>query len=338
VLRFIDGFDHYDTPRLTDKWNNATGAAILSGAGRVAPGNAVRVNDINSGLLLKTLDAQATWIVGFAFNPSGLPAISLPIVRVLDAGNQQVELRINPDGTLAVTSNGAALTNGQSTVALRVGAWCFIEFMVTISTSILASSCEVKLNNAVIITVAAGQSTQATANPTANAIDFHGSTPTSLIDDVYICDGNGGTYTTFIGDSRVILQIPAGAGDSTQWSLFGNTNNWKAVSNVPPLDDAQYVYSNTPTQLDLYVLSTFPLASATIKAIQTVVYERKDDTANHLVEAAIKTGGTVYTGTPVELGISYLFNTEIHELNPHSGIAWTVADLNALQTGIELNT
>jgi hypothetical protein len=335
MLRFIDGADHYDTAKLTTKWNNAVGVTVLAAAGRFG-GNAIRINDVGAGgLLLKTINAQPTWIVGFALYTGTFPTTNTIILKVLDAGAVQVDLRLYSDGTLAVTRNGAALSGGQSTFALSTNTWHYVEFKVTIANAIGASTCQVKVDNAQVLDVAAGQDTQDTANSTANSISFHGSVPNATFDDIYICDAAGGVCTDFIGDSRIVTLLPNAAGDLTQWTVVNAGNNWSAQANNPSLNDGQYVYSATPGQVDLYNLQD-PSLTGPIKGIQASVYSRKDDSGIRQIATDIKTGGVEFVGTTRNLTTSYVYYSSIYELNPDTVLAWTPANLIALQAGIKL--
>jgi len=295
MLRFLDGFSHYATADITKKWNN--------------------------------------WIVGFAILPTAFPLLNTPIFQLLDQGNNQVELRVYSDGTLALTRNGAPLAGGQSSFSLRIGAWYYIEVNVTISMAISVNQAQVNVNGVNVINVTTGQQTQQTPNATANSIQLAGTAPNTTFDDVYMCDGTGSLNNTFRGDSRVVQVLPSGAGDATEFSVAGAVNNWAAVDEIPPDNDATYVYSQTPSQQDLYTLPTFPLASATIFGIQTVLDCRLDNTGARTVAASIKTGGTVYNGASFTPGSTYQFATEIREVDPFTSAAWTSAELTALQVG-----
>ena len=338
-LRFIDGADHYATADITRKWN-AVGpsgtCAVQVGLGRFGTGNALRIDPLSCSVS-KTLDNQATWIVGFAMQTPGLPSGSAVLVQFIDSVNGvQCDLRVNGDGTLSVTRNGAALTGGQSTAAIRVGAWNYIEVKVTIGSSVAANTVQVQLNNAVVLTVTAGQSTQATANASANTILLAGAYVGCLFDDIYIADGNGAANNTFLGDSRVVALSPNGAGASTTFSVTGAGSNWQAVSDSPPDNDTSYVSSNTPGQIDLYTVSTLSVAG-TIRGVQTVIDARKDDAGGHGLAAEVRIGGTNYAGATVQLGTTYVMNCEIRETNPFTGVAWTQADINTpLQVGLNL--
>ncbi len=334
ALRFIDGVDHYSDNEIAAKYNQVSGATVIDNGGRFQ-GGAVRLNDVSTGKLLKTLDAKGNWIVGFAFMASGLPVTNTVIAKVLDNGAVQVDLRLNSDGTLSLTRNGAPLSGGTTVLAILVGTWHFIEFKAAIKDSILAGEAQIKIDNALAADVAAGQDTQDTANSTANAISLHGSVPTSLFDDIYICDGSGGVCTDFLGDHKVVTILPNAAGDLTDFTVFNAGNNWSAQANNPSLGDGQYVASSTPGHTDLYNLQD-PTLVGPIAAVQTSFYGRKDDAGAREAATEIKTGGLQFTGASTPLTASYLFHSTIYELNPDTAGAWVPADITALQAGLKL--
>lgn len=338
-LRFIDGADHYATADITRKWN-AVGpsgtCAVQVGLGRFGGGNALRIDPLSCSVT-KTLDNQGTWIVGFAMQTPGLPTGSAVLVQFIDSVNGvQCDLRVNSDGTLSVTRNGAPLTGGQSTASIRVGSWNYIEVKVSISTSIAANAVQVQLNSAVVLTVAAGQSTQLSANASANTIVLAGAFVGCLFDDIYIADGNGAVNNTFLNDSRVVALLPNGAGALTAFSVTGAPTNWQATSDNPPDNDTSYVSSNTPGNIDLYTVPNLSVAG-TIRGVQTVIDARKDDAGSHGLAAEVRIGGTNYNGATVQLGSTYVMQTEIRETNPFTGVAWTQSDINTpLQIGLNL--
>ena len=155
MLRFTDSFDHYST--LLEKWTTTGGGvSIQAGQGRRG-GQSFRVN---SGQATKTIDAQPTWIVGFALRFSTNNSSINTLVRLLDGATTQVDLRINADSTLSVVRAGAAVTGGTSVIALSPNTYYYIELKVTISSSIAAGSWKVRVNGVDAITVATGQSSR----------------------------------------------------------------------------------------------------------------------------------------------------------------------------------
>jgi len=333
MLRFIDGFSHYTTPFINQKYNNSNLAAIVPGAGRLS-GSAMQIADaaVSGGFIRKTLDNQAKWIVGFAIRPSGFPSVNTPIVKFCDAGNVQVDVRVNSDGTLSMTRNGTPLAGGNSTFALMVGGWYFIEVETIFNSSIGANTCQVFVNGVSVINITAGQDTQATSNTTANSIVIAGTAPNCAFSDLYICDGTTAYCNTVLGDSQVIFVLPNGAGDSTEFVATGAATNWQAVSPPVPLGDVQYVSDGTPSDFDLYHLAATGL-TGTIFGIQTVMYARIDAAGPRTLAPVLKTGGTVYQGAAFAPGQAYQFWAQTWQVNPNTSVPWIVSDLNALQAG-----
>lgn len=335
MLRFIDGGDHLATADINLKWNNSYGVTVSSGTGRFA-GNSLKLGAYADGSFLQvTLDNQATWIVGMGLMPSGFPSTSAPIIRLLDAGTQQVELRLNPDGTLSVTRNGTSVSGGTSSFALRAGTYYFIELKVTIADAISANTCKVNVNGATVITVTTGQDLQNTANATANSVTLHGPASNSHIDDVFVCDGTGTANNDFLGDCRVVTLLPNAAGDKSEMAVTGAASNYLAVNGNPQDGDTSYVSSSTTGQIDLYNLADLTL-TGTIKGVQIDLTARKDDAGARQMAAVVKSGGTEYAGATFNPGTSYLVFRDIRETDPATGVAWVAGGVNALQAGPKL--
>lgn len=130
-LRFMESFDHHVTADLTEKWTTVTGSPTIS-AGNGRRSTACLRTTTQGWYLTKTLDAQATWIVGVAFRASAAFAgTAMPIIQLLDAGTLQCDVRINSDGTISVTRNATVL--GTSVFALSTSVWYYIEFKCLIS-------------------------------------------------------------------------------------------------------------------------------------------------------------------------------------------------------------
>src|SRR4051794_3960117 len=112
MLRFMDGFDHYATAKITEKWTTITASPSISAGNGRRGTQSLRM--ASNTAATKTLDAQSSWVVGFAFRPSTVAAAAMPMVSFLDAGTAQCDLRLNTDFTLSVTRNGTVVTGGTS--------------------------------------------------------------------------------------------------------------------------------------------------------------------------------------------------------------------------------
>ena len=77
ACRFLDGFDYYSTGDLPRKWNSAGAQATVDKTVFRNGLGACRLQAASpGGRISKTLDAQASWVVGFGFRVSSLGTVS----------------------------------------------------------------------------------------------------------------------------------------------------------------------------------------------------------------------------------------------------------------------
>jgi hypothetical protein len=340
-LLFVDGFDHYATADFTKKWLIADSVAtIQTSAGRFGGGCLRATGTSVNRSVTKTFPPTATWIIGLAVKHGGNNGANPgQIITLLDAAVVQCDVRINVDGTLSVTRNGTALTNGTSVAALSVGTWYYVELKVTIANSISAGSCKVRLNGVDVITVATGQDTQNTANATANQIRI-GQNVTNISqtwdhDDLYVCDGNGSVNNDFLGDVRVETLYPTGAGNSTGFTPSAGAN-WQCVDDTEINSDTDYAYAAASGTKDLYAFGNLTSAPTSIFGVQTCLGQRKDDAGAKLTVPVTRSAGTDYDGSNHAVLDSYIFDHQVRELDPATAAAWTEAGVNAAEFGIKV--
>jgi hypothetical protein len=340
-LRFCDSFDHYVTADLIEKWSSSTNSpAISSGNGRRSTSSArLPYNSATTATLTKTLDAQATWIVGFAFKVDLLPTVNAQqLVALLDAGTLQTDVRLNLDGTLSVTRNATVL--GTSSYALSIGVVYYIEFKCLISDA--SGTYEVRVDGSNKVSGSSAD-TKNTANATANQIRI-GSTvnsnPTKNVDfdDLYICDGAGSTNNNFLGDCRVDAYLPSGNGNSSVLvgSDGNSTDNYLLVDETAPNADTDYVQSSTSGDLDDYAFADMTHTPTSIFGIQVLVNAKKDDAGSRSVATLTRSGSTNYAGATQALGTSYTYYSDIRETDPDTAVAWTKAGFNAASHGVKV--
>lgn len=338
ALRFLDGMGHYATANIGAKWDSYNLVTVQPAGGRFGGGSLYSSGFRSLGQFQKTLDSQASWVIGFAiyhqgFN-SGVPKQTL--LQLYDTSLPQVAVVIYRNGLLGVEVDGAPLAGGVASTVLSANAWHYVEFQVTISTSIGANTCKVFIDGVQVINVTTGQSTRSvnSANNSANSIQFQGLIAPVNWDDVYILDGTGSPTTPF-GDQRVFEQYPDSAGDLTQWTPQGFASNWQNVNENPADGDATYNQEATVTDEDLYNLQVTG-ASGTINGVQVAAMIRKDDVGARSAQTRLKTGGVTFSGTSTALISTFVCLLTEYAVNPDTTIAWTVANLNALQAGVKL--
>ena len=347
VCRFMDSFDYYPSgdASFQRKWDNAA-FTLLTTANQRTGTSAVSIG-AGAAQFSRTFDDQASWIVGFAVRMTKFPEFA--ILEFRDVSTAQCSLKFRGDGTLEVVRDTAtAVAGGVSTLAvLHTNRYVFIEIKVTIANSIAASSCVVRVNEQVVITVDAGEDLQVTGNPTADTIHFRGvNTVTMTIDDVYIFDGTdgGGTEPTnddFAGDVTVKIHLPDGNGTTNNFtgSDADSVDNYLLVDENPTDNDTTYVESSTIGHIDLYTVDNLADTPLDFKAIQINNVVRKDDSGTKTVRAVVRPASTNFFGaskSPVDG--TYTNEIEILNEDPETEAAWTESGFNATEFGLEIET
>lgn len=366
MLRFIDSFNHYQTADILRKWTNVPpvyqdmlpGGATLNtfltidnAGGRRGGGIKIAVgwDGVSSffggpfamGLnVMKTLDSQSTWIIGFAYKVSILPYTHFNIVSLTDIGIQQLVVVLNLDGTVQIKCGNTVLATSSS--PLSTGNWQYLEFKATIGTS---GSVELRKNGRTIAS-ASGVVTKTTANNSANAIVLGlqtGSTGGPAVnvfyDDVYVCDGTGTTNNNFLGDCSIDVYLPSGNGTHSDFlGSDGNSiDNYLLVNQTYPDDDTTYVHSDVLNAQDTYIIPDMPFTPTAIYGIQSNFIAKKNDAGPREISTAIRLSGVDYVGGGSQvLSTTYNNVMSIIELCPATSAAWNIAEFNAAEFGVKI--
>jgi hypothetical protein len=333
TLRFVDSFDHYGTADFTKKWSTGSPTAINSTHARFG---AAGMNLTSGAIATKTLDSQATWIVGAAMRTTGYPGSTAQIMSLYDSGSPQLTVAFTNTGQIAVyRGNGGTALGvllGTTTLPqLTLNVWAYIELKATIHDTVGAY--EVRVGGSTVLS-GLNVDTKNTANATANQVSLHGNVFLS-VDDVYMCDSTGSTNNNFLGDVRVEALLPDGAGTTTQWTPSAGSN-YQCVDDATPNSDTDYVSSSTANQIDTYNYSSLTPLTGTVYGVQTLLYARKDDAGTRSVAPVVRTSSTDYVGTSQSLSASYQYLTEIFEIDPNAAAAWTISTVNSAEFGQKL--
>jgi hypothetical protein len=341
ALRFVDSFDHYATADILQKWTLSGGTAptIVAAAGRRSTA-CLRITGSSGASLTKTLDSQATWIIGFALNVSQGPSGAARLLVCYDTGTEHLRLRLNTDGTISVMRGGSTVLS-TSAATIAFASYGFLEFKFTINDT--TGSYEVRYNGA-MITSGSGVDTRNGANSTVNQFqlrsDAVGESPggTYSFDDLYICDGSGSSNNDFLGDVRVDCYLPDGNGNSSQLvgSDGNSVDNYALIDEASQNGDTDYVQSATVSNKDTYTFSNMSHTPADIFGVQVNMIAKKDDSGTRSVCAVTRSGGSDTDGTTQALSTAYLCYREIRETDPNTAAAWTTTNLNNAEFGIKV--
>lgn len=257
-------------------------------------------------------------------------------IRLTGDGNSVLHVDVRWNGAnFIITRNGTTLGTGTFVPAFNV--WYYLELKVTISDTVGVA--ELRVNGTVDITLTSQDTRNAGSAAAVDYVGFSiGNTTSQNLRwcDVYVIDWSTSPNTTYLGDCRVRPYKANAAGSTTQWTPLSSTN----VSNVDDAtssdEDTTYNYDSTAGHIDLYAMEDLP-DSATIVAVQHSYRYRKDNAGSRSVRGRIRTNSTEYTGSTISAADTYVTQVEPpREVNPQTSAGWTTAEVNALETGIEL--
>ena len=178
--------------------------------------------------------------------------------------------------------------------------------------------------------------TPAYGNTTVNVVKTAGQTLSATITGLI----SGQVYhfravASNIGGTTAIL-LPNKQGDQTE-ILPGGASNWPLVSDG---SDATFVYTIPGLAVDQHDLYGLPFPPGDINTVTSVIVTSRGaktaGASSSIISTYLKTHGVSY------LGINNFVNSNIFDwitvyaLNPNTGLAWTVAELNVVQSGVRL--
>jgi hypothetical protein len=331
ALQHLDNFAHYGgvianglalyssfdvSGFQTDRWGVANGAARIANA-----------DDITANLT----GNPATVITGFAYKGSTTGQLTA-LVYFRDGATAHVGLGIDAANRLFVFRGTTATVLGTAANPLLAGSWDYVEFKALVADA--GGTAEVRVNGTAVITLS-GQDTRngGTAQVT-NVLFAPGGTNIADICDWYIADTTGTANNDFIGDLRVREQYPNGAGTYTDFTPSAGSN-YQAVDETAQDGDTTYVESSTVGHKDTYAYANLS-GSPTIKGARLLLLAKKDDAGARSIAPTVKSGATEDDGATAALSTSYVYYSKIWETDPNSAAAWTAANLNAAEFGVEV--
>jgi hypothetical protein len=291
---------------------------------------------MNGAWVSKNLPTADTYIAGFAYKQRGTSdsMSDTQIFAFRDGSTEQVCLLVDTSKTSIYLTAGGTTRWTQS---IKHGDWHYIEIKTTIHNS--TGSLYLKWDGEAVLSLT-GIDTQVSG--TAQITNFllggtGGSyrTPNCAFDDLYVCDTSGSNNNDFLGDVRVQSIFPTGAGNTTQWTPSAG-NNYACVDDTTPNADTDYVSETTTGEKDTYAFGNVTPTSGTVKGVQVLIHNRKDDAGSRTIAPVYRPVSTDYDGTAVAVLDGYTYIREITEVSPATSAAWTIAEINGAEFGVKL--
>lgn len=328
----------FDLPSI---FNLSTSAniAISPGNGR-GGGSSIRCTYASATKVGCTFPPGASFnTVSFncAIRPTILPILgSVELVEFLDTTTTQVSFAINPQGQIEAWRGvmGADILFGVSSARIIPNRHNQLEvrafFSATTGTMIAWLNEQQILSFSSLNTIPSGSGF-------ANSCFFGCSGGTESAggfydySDIHFANGT-------MGEKKIILLDPTGAGTLSDFTPVGSAANYSAVNESPQNGDTSYVLSSTIGQHDSYVLSDLPTNSI-LMAVSYYSVSKKTDTGTRRYKPLYRIGSTNYLGTefPTIPSAAYGFFFDNRPNSPATSIPWTAAEVNGMEVGRELS-
>ena len=332
ALRFCDSFKHYAAADILAKWTTSATALIASTSGRWGTACLNLADD--GRYVTKSLDAQATWIVGFGFRFTETGDIATPLIQFLDGAIVHVRLMFDESLGIFFFHRGTTEIGVRTTTSLAANVWHYIEAKVTIGDA-PDGVASLKINGVDVLTQT-GLDTRNAGNATANIIKINGiNNQNTYFDDLYICDGSGAVNNDYLGDIKVECLLPTADGATADWTALSGAD-YTNVDEALQDGDTTYISSSTANQVDTFAMGNLATSAGTIKGVQYLLMARKDDAGSRSVAPVARPVSTDRVGTTASLADTYAYVREIAELNPEDSAAWEIADINGMEYGVKL--
>ena len=350
ALLYCDSFDHYVTADIALKYPVHTIGAAADGpniaTGRFGNGMQMTYSNVTPGAttsVRRTIDglSATTVIVGFAYFWTTQTTNDVTIVGLYEGTTQQITIRQNSSSQLYVARGSSAVAT--MTTSLSTNVWYYVEVRAFMNDS--TGTVDLHVNGSSRATFTGDTLNGGTGAVTTLQLGPAPSTsiPGTLnyrIDDVYVCDTAGSApNNTFLGDIRVEALFPNANGNSSQWvgSDSNSTDNYLLVDETAP-NGADYVQSSTVGDKDTYNYTSITPLVGTIHGAQIVPYAAKTDAGTRTIVNVARSGSSESDSSSRTLSTTALYYPSITSLNPATGLAWTVSEINAAEFGVKVNT
>lgn len=344
TLLWFDGFETYNTNALAQQIpelitcdiTDAGGSTGRRSSGRLYLADSWRNYDVT---LQNTLTDNTIIIFGVALYRNHTAAwgynATYPLMWFADnAGYRHINVHAKASARVIEMRDGAGSILGTGTWTMPYQEWVYFEIKIYVHDT--AGTVETKINGDTDISLTS-QDTKNGANGWLGKLQL--STPYQtcpmLYDDLYLCNGQGSKNNDFLGDIRVDVLRPNGAGAHSDFTPNAGSNYQNVDENYPD-DDTTYNYSNTVGHKDTYALPSLESLGTTIHGVKNQIRVRKDDAGSRKIKVISRLNSTNYLSPEKTLSDTYKTFRKIYEDNPDDAAAFEEADITGMESGIEI--
>lgn len=248
-------------------------------------------------------------------------------VSIVPTGTNQLVFRCRGATTIATINGGYV-----------VGQWHYLEWRIKLHDTLGHMSAKI---DGVEVMNQSGIDTKNAGTKTVFDSFFIGLTNGSgewTIDDLIFIDPNSGTINTgFIGDAAVETLFVSGDGDVNNGvgSDGNSVDNYALVDEASP-SFADYVHLPNVGDKELYQLANSVRSNGVVHGVHISSYMQNSDSGARGAGTILKSGTTTTTPADEALGSAAILSKLVKDINPDTGLRWTLAEINALQVGVQV--
>lgn len=283
-------------------------------------------------------DRHATLISGAAwFTASALPQLNLFQLYGDVATTQHITGNVTASGFIEVRrgNSSGTILGTSSGPTISTNPYFYVEVKVTLHDT--TGAVIVKINNTEVLNLSNVDTKNGGTASVLDTIRWMGNSSTGGIDDFYLCNGAGSDSNDFLGDIKVHRVRPNGNGTYTD--LTGSDGN--QVDNFALVDEtvpssSDYTGSGTNGHKDTYAFENLVPTTGTVKGVQVRANAFKSDSGARSMRIVGRTNSSDFTGSDQSLGTSGVGYIANYGLNPITSSVWQIAEVNALELGMEV--
>lgn len=335
-IDYVEGFDRYaesGSLNFQSRWVaqlNTNNLAFLIG-GRFGA-RAIRFqSQAFNGYIERLATSSAKYGMQCAFlaNLAELHTDGFLIARWLDvSSNVIVGWGVNQNGQIYVTRGGTTFFISEG-FAITNNSWAYVEMHVEVSTTV--GKIILRVNGETLYSGTGLNLGSANTHRIRFAFDDTG-VPFGIhryaIDDLITSYNEDDTP----GESAALVLTPS-ADVAVDFTRLSGAANFEMVDEQQVDSESTYNSSTTVGHRDIFELQNFTTTPDEVKGLFVSIAARKTDSATRRLEYFFEIGGVEYSIETVFLGGNYQFFEKVVELNPATGLPWTVAQVNATRIG-----
>jgi len=276
------------------------------------------------------------WFRGLSTIGWGTPVSWFGLVDSL-GDRFHINARMDSSGTISVYL-GTTFIETITDFIFETNQWYWVEYKTVINDS--TGSYEFRVDGSTIWTVA-GVDTRNAGNGDFSAIQIHGLLGGANRTQYAGCiawDNDGGDLTNYPGQTTFKSLHPDADGDDEAWTTSSGIDSFALVNETAPHDDdSDYIQDTVSTNRTLFTYDDLSTNYTAVHGIQINSVVRETDASDFTLINALKSGGINYPEAAQAIAgqtFESLFN--VRDTDPDTAVAWTIANLNALQAGVEV--